>query len=234
MAKLNEFISQVKTVGLSRTNRFSVMMNPPPAIQYSNVPNAYTQQFGDLRKILLFCDQVQLPGLNYSTIQNRTFGEFREVPYEKLFGDLNLQFYVDTDLYVKSFFDAWMASIQDPIKRTFSYYNSYITDMTINVEDLEDEKRYAVTLYECYPKTIAPIQMDYANKDVMKLQVTMQYKYWIPESLNVRGTGTNPFVDGRRNFNVPELFLNAFGSFQQEFSNQINAGVNDFIGGLFD
>ena len=233
MAKLNEFIAQVKNVGLARTNRFSVIMNPPPSIQYSNIQNPYTQQFSDLRKILLFCDQVQLPGLNFSTIQNRTFGEFREVPYEKLFGDLNLQFYVDTDLYVKSFFDAWMASIQDPVKRTFSYYNSYITDMTINVEDVEDEKRYAVTLYECYPKTIAPIQLDMANKDVMKVQVTMQYKYWIPESLKVRPSVIDPFADGSRDFGLPEEYLNAFGLFQDAFNTQVDDGINDFIGGLF-
>ena len=235
MAKLTEFISQVKQTGLSRTNRYSVIMNPPMSLMTGQ--NAFAQSFPDIRQLLMFCDQIQLPGLNLSTTQNRTFGEFREVPYEKLYGDLNMQFYVDTDLNVKTFFDTWMASVQDPYTRTFSYYNDYITDITVVVEDLEDQMTYGVTLYECYPKTISPIQMDYASKDIMKLQVAMNFKYWLPENMAkpARG-GVNPNSNGNRNFSVPESFLNNFSTFQanvNQVSNTID-GISNFISGLFD
>ena len=132
----------------------------------------------NLRKALLFCDQVQLPGMNYSTIQNRTFGEFRETPYEKLFDTVNMSFYVDKDFIVKSLFDRWMNSIQNPSTRKFEYYKNYTTDMTVDVQDTSDLTRYRLKLFECYPKTMGSVQLDYASKDVMKLSVTMQYKYW--------------------------------------------------------
>lgn len=207
MAKLNEFIAQVKNVGLSRSNRYSVIMTPPPA--------AKVAEFGDLRQLMLFCDQVQIPGLNLSTTQNRTFGEFREVPYEKLYGDVNMSFYVDTALYVKSYFDNWMASIQDPVTRTFAYYNDYTTNIDIQVEDINDEVRYTVKMFECYPKTISAIQMDYSNKDVMKLSVTMQYKYWVQsEKVNV-SESLNTGEEVLQDFQVPEAYYNDFKKFQQ-------------------
>ena len=72
MAKLNDFIAQVKQTGLSRTNRYSVIMNPPMSLMTGQ--NAFAQNFQDIRQLLMFCDQIQLPGLNLSTTQNRTFG----------------------------------------------------------------------------------------------------------------------------------------------------------------
>ena len=33
-------------------------------------------------------------------------------------------------------------------------------------------------MIECYPKAVSAIQMDYGSKDLMKIQVTMQYKNW--------------------------------------------------------
>jgi hypothetical protein len=161
---LQNFIAEVKAGGLARTNRYKVYFDPP---------------FNKgIQKTLLYCDQIQLPSVNLSTIQNRTFGEFREVPYEKLFGDISISFYVDKDMEVKYLFDEWMGYIQDPINRTFNYYNNYTSDMSIEVQDLMDNSTYIVVLYECYPKTIGAVQLDYASKDIMKLSVTMQYKYF--------------------------------------------------------
>lgn len=210
MTQLDKFIAQVKVGGMARTNRYSVILSPPASLQ--NVGGTDVTQ-----RILLFCEQVQVPGLNISTIQNRTFGEFREVPYEKLFGEINLSFYVDTNMTVKRLFDEWMGLIQNPYTRTFNYYKNYITDMIINIEDVEDKKRYEVKLFECYPKSIAPIQMDYTNKDVMKLQVTLQYKYWRSSTVQVAQQVGNPSIEGR-NFEVPEAYYNDFTNFQTQYN----------------
>ena len=50
--------------------------------------------------------------------------------------------------------------------------------MEIQVQNLEDKVKYKVKLFECYPKSVSSVQMDYSNKDVMKLSVAMQYKYF--------------------------------------------------------
>ena len=163
---LNSFISEVKGGGLARTNRYAVLMKLP-------------FRFPDniLRKALLFCDQIQLPGVNFSTAQNRSYGEFREAPYEKLYEHINLSFYVDKDMQVKELFDRWIETIYNPQTRTFNYYDNYVTDIKIKVQDISDRSHYYVTLYECFPKSVGAVQLDYASKDVMKLSVSMAYKW---------------------------------------------------------
>ena len=173
MSTLNDFIGQVASEGLMGSSRFSVDIGLPKIILDKNL------YIGDLEKIQLYCDAVQLPGLNISTTQARTFGEVREMPYERLFDNVNFSFYVDNSMDVKLFFDTWIQSIQDPFTRIFNYYNDYTTDININVYDKDEKQRYVVTLYECYPKSIGAVQMDYSAKDIMKLQVSMNYRYWL-------------------------------------------------------
>jgi hypothetical protein len=168
--KLKEFIANVKTGGLMKTSRYSVLMQTPTSIQ--------GKQKADVRKILLFCSDLQLPGLNIITAQNRTFGEVREAPYDRIYDNVNLTFYVDQNMDVKEYFDSWINSIQRPDTRTFEYYKNYITEMYIQVEDARDDSRYLVILHEAYPKSLSPIQLGYDNKEVMKLQVSMNYRNW--------------------------------------------------------
>lgn len=173
---LSEFVANIKTGGLMTTNRFRVEFSVPPILLNSKNSYNYT---GDLRTVLLYCDSAQLPGLNISTQQSRIYGELREMPYERLYDNVNLTFYIGNDMGSKALFDSWINSIQDPVTRSFNYYNDYITDMTIFVQDKDDAEQYSVKLFECYPKSVGAIQLDYAGKDVMKLQVSINYKYWV-------------------------------------------------------
>lgn len=224
---LKDFIAEIKKGALARSNRYAISFTPPST---SNPKKSYQSYLvgaepSTLRKTILFCDQVQLPGLNLSTVQNRTFGEFRETPYEKLFDNITMSFYVDNDMKVKSLFDNWMASIQDPTTRTFRYYDQYITDMTIEVQDINNKSRYQCKLFECYPKTIGAIQMDYASKDVMKLSITMQYKYWTAE-----GTSVLP-NDQTISTGTIDRFTKDFTGFQQSLNTVIGSSAGNFVTG---
>jgi len=212
---INNFISEVKFEGLARQNRFAVLFTPPVNI---GTP--------DLQTVLLFCDTSQLPGVNFSTVQNRTYGEFREIPYEKLYDNLNMSFYVDTKMKVKSLFDSWINQIQNPVTRNFNYYNNYTCNMKINVQDTVDRTRYQLTLYECYPKTLGAISLDYASKEIMKLPVTMQYKYWTATAVTQSGD------DGEIVDNAWfEQSVNDFTGFQEALNRTIGTTGGDFLSG---
>lgn len=180
--ELSEFIQTVKSTGIAKSNRYLVNFNKPKSVYMANE--------GDLRNYVLFCDQVELPGLSYATSPIRTFGEVKETPYDKNSESITLAFYVDANLNIKQFFDRWMNSIMNA-NRTWSYYDDYITPiMSITVLDNGQNSVYAVNLYECYPKAISPISVSYANNEIMKMSVTMQYKYWTSEQL-IGGKGNN-------------------------------------------
>jgi len=229
MSKLNEFISNVK-IGMAKTSFFSVMLTLPTAL--SN----YEPARSNMNKILLFCDQAQIPGISFSTNQVRSYGEFREIPYEKLYEPIQLSFYVDVDMNVKRLFDAWIAIVQDSTTRDFNYPDQYTTNkFEITVQDSMDSPKYNVTLFKAYPKIIAPIQLDYASKDIMKMQVTMVYQYYeVSQTYSPSAIGSTSMIgieqqmyESTENtsmanmdaFSIPDQYFNNFDEFQGEFNN---------------
>lgn len=167
MAKLNDFISNVKKSGLAKTNRYLIRMP--------------TDIAGDERLVSMYCDQIQLPSSNIATQPHRTWGETREMPTERLYENINISVYVDGDMKVKQYFDNWINLIQNKNMRTYNYYINYVKDIDIIVQSIslnDDKDIYGIKLVECYPKTISAIQLDYAAKDIMKLNVTFTYRYW--------------------------------------------------------
>lgn len=228
MSKLNEFISTIKTTGLAKTNRYTVFIQPP---------NELATYGFDMQLIVMFCSDVQLPGITMSTIQNRTFGEFREVPYEKLYENITMTFYVDKTMKVKEFFDKWMEHVQDPNSRTFRYYRDYISQMEIVVEDSEDNVRYTVQLEECYPKSVANVSMSYDSKNEMKLQVNMMYKSFSSfrsDSEDTTGTATWTDALGEPsseswNSNLNE-YKDSFTDYQNKFNEFVSEKQGSFTG----
>jgi hypothetical protein len=205
------FIAEIKSQGLARTNRFAVLFTPPTGVNPAN-----------LKKTLLFCDAATLPGVNFSTVQNRTFGEVREVPYEKLFDTCQMTFHVDKDMMVKSLFDQWIQSIQNPITRNYAYYNDYVTNMTIEVQDLADNTRYEMALYEVYPKSISAINLSHESKETMKVTVTFQYKYWTSSTIQQIGNGQK----------ISKNFMDKFNENFSGFQAMLNKGLGE-KGGAF-
>jgi hypothetical protein len=233
MTTLSQFITEVKTGGIAKTNRYLITFEQP---------NIFTANNELKRKLAMFCSQTQLPGVNISTFQSRTFGETREIPYERLFDNVNFTFYVDKDMLIKTFFDSWINGIQDTRTRTFNYYKDYITDIEIRVYDKQDASIYSVKLFEAYPKTITPISLGYDQKDIMQIQVSMNYKYWEPsvytnnkeEILDANGISTGLFFNNIQEFSaidfsfpqvqIPQELSGIFGGFS-------SGGGGDFGGG---
>jgi len=226
---IDRFMAEVRTTGLAKNNRFAVAMQYPaelnrlagvdPSLNFAN-PN-------DLRKALLFCESVQLPGWSFATIQNRTYGEFREIPYEKLYEPITMTFYVDNDLRVKHMFDEWATAIQNPVTRSFGYYKDYATNMEIMVYDLLNRETYRVFCSECYPKSVGAIQMDNNNKEFMRLTVTMQIKFWTAHPAeymsNVNRTVPSAGLLG--------FYSQQFDTFQSAFNN-FNSNAMSQIPGI--
>jgi len=201
MASLNEFISSIKSHGVMPLNRYDVILG---------IPSSIIGFKGDLQTILMHCERVTLPNMNISCQRNIIYGEAREMPYDRLFGPVNMTFLVDGYMESKKFFDQWIHSIQDPGTRQFNFYKNYITDMEIKVYDKSDTEQYSVKLYECYPKDIGQIQLDNSSKDVMTFDVTMNYRYWTytypDESMfnDSKAPADNPFDDNVNNPNYSD------------------------------
>lgn len=211
-----DFIAEIKTKGIARTNRFTVDLTPPKALGEN------------VKRMLLFCEKASLPGINIATAQARTYGELREMPYERLFDPVQLTFHVDRNMTIKTIFDEWMGYIVNPSDRTMGYYSNYVTPMTIRVQDLEDKTTYLVQLYEAYPKSIGTIALDAGqNNDTMRLDVTFNYKYWVATPVS-----TDPYTGLEKSAGGLTRYLNDFTGFQQKYLKGLGEAGNFVTGAV--
>lgn len=231
-AALSEFISKVKTEGLLTGTHYFI-------------------RFGreNSRDVMMMCDSFNLPGLSNSTTDVRIFGENREVPYMPLYPSLDLSFILDRKMAIKSFFDAWSNEVINQNTRNVGYYKDYAsTDLDLIITDKEGKAIYCVRVYEAYPKAIQDIRFGFDVKDIIRLNVTLAFKYWeridVDENGNENANAATPTMSGSlleqfksKGLVIPTEPFGSFlgGGFQSTISNLSGNFSKDAmsIGGLF-
>jgi hypothetical protein len=77
-------------------------------------------------------------------------------------------------------------------------------------------------MFECYPKSIGAIQMDYSSKEIMKLNVVMQYRNW--SSSASEQLPSNEVI----NTNAIDLFREKFSDVQTAFNSLNPLPIGNF------
>lgn len=218
---LNDFISKIKSAHLARQNRFTVSIG-----KRKTSSNSTTDSL-----VELFCEQAVIPSISFSSQPVRTYGDQREVVYERNFESVTLTFLVDRQFLVKDYFDQWTNEIVDPALRHIGYYEDYIRDIEIRVQDTKDNDTYSVTLCEAYPKTISAITLDHNSKDIMKMQVTFNYKYHL-NVVSLSDSSTTKDPKKIFGFDIPDLYKlsRAPGDYIRNTisEDKMNSYLNDF------
>lgn len=198
---LNDFITRIKKDGASRSNRFSVLISNPASSQNEAL-------------IQLYCEQASLPSITFASQPVRSYGEQREVVYDRTFEAVSLTFIIDRQFKVKEYFDKWVDKIIDPTTRLSGYYNEYARGMKITVLDINDMAMYETELFEAYPKTIGAVTLDNNSKDIAKLQVTFNYKHHVNKRLASSAT---------ESIQLPRQYIDNFPEYQRELNERLFA-----------
>lgn len=171
---LSEFIAEVQTTGIARSNRYEATIRFPDALQGAA---------GLIDKRLrLYCSKVSIPTISYMTWESQIFGETRAVPYQKKFDPISLTFYMDQDFGIKKIMDAWMSYCFDSKTRIARYYEEYAMPCRIDLEVYNVDELippYVIVFYEVYPKAVQEIQLDAGRQDALTLNVAFNYKYYM-------------------------------------------------------
>ena len=178
-AKLTEY-------GVSRTNRFSVIIHPPPAIQ------KYSKHMGE--RLELQCETAGIPGRSIMSKPVRHFGPPRESPYGQLFPEAaTFTFRVGRDFMERRFFEEWQNAIIDPVSHEVNYYKNYVGSIEVVQRQVHkhlthvisgDGEAYRVLLLEAYPKIITEMPVDNtAENTIHKLNISFAYRKWLSGDL---------------------------------------------------
>ena len=186
----------------AKSSRFDVRISPPAGLGYNTF---------DLR---FQCEASELPGYNINTVDGRYYGVASPVASVASFNDITLTFICAGDFWEKKMFDRWMNTIipfnnYNPQYRDtyvspkieinqFAEYSAgstllerFVFDRLFDAEPLKPKIIYTAALYNAFPVTIAPLQMNWADDGIHRLSVTFKYEYWITGDIERQGKAYN-------------------------------------------
>lgn len=174
-SNINQLISNITSTGLAYSNRYEVTIGYPQRL--------YTRDDNTMRSMFVRCDSVVIPGRSLSTVPYRFYGPARNMPYEPIYsGEMNLSIILSADMRERNFFENWINSIVNPFNYKFSFYDQYVTNMTIASLDKSDNPMAVFVVEEVYPKAIGDIQMGYdRDNDFLKTEVTLCFRKYTPQ-----------------------------------------------------
>jgi hypothetical protein len=188
-SKLDEFIATYNKEDFARPAhfRFSIL----PASVNSNFNSKFMTQ--QLQAVNMLCDSASLPDIA-SIPTTASVGE--EFPYDIVhdmaYASISASFYVRDDMFQKKFFDDWMELTYNKNDGQPYYYDDYTTTVeiyqlkrTLDYKNLtgDNDWTYKNTLYNVYPKSIAPLSLDWSSTNaIQKLSVTFHYTHWDSET----------------------------------------------------
>ena len=213
--------------GFARPNRFMVDFILPRGIDegVDDDGNNFTFQEeiarstqGELKSELelqrglrAFCFAAELPGRNVDTAPFKTYGPKREIVYGHSYSqEITLSFYADKFLRQRSFFEQWQNTAMDLGTNNVHFYDEYTGAIRIYAlgafsgDAFRDRIAYGVHLYECYPKTITAVPLNYGTQnEIMQISISFYYRNW-----------SNLSIDEVRNYTVGGGFKKPTVKFQ--------------------
>ena len=169
---LNNFVTQITKTGVAKTNRFEIQITPPKSLR---------EFTADGRLVNLYCDISNLPGMSVITKGLRLFGPAYQRPVSSEFNGeaINMTFYLDRDMKIKEFFDAWMFNTVNSNSFDVSYADEYIADIKISQLDENDKPTYSVYLKDAFPRAMSLVDLSAgATNQAGRLNMTFAYRRW--------------------------------------------------------
>lgn len=171
---LRNFQSEVARRNLARPTRFEVMIPIPQALN-----EAFNSQENKL--ISLFCESTALPPQIIGVRQQRLYGPVFQRPFGVEYGGegLPMSFYIDQQMDLKAFFDAWISKVVDP-KQFFVYYpSSYSVDIVLYQLNEQNNTTYSVVLESAFPRSVTLVELNHNNQNqVSRLNVNFAFRKW--------------------------------------------------------
>ena len=177
---LNEVIGLYRSKdGIARPSRYEVVILPPTGSPTNPFTSALTAT-DSARNVSLKCENISFPGRNIDTSPDTNiYGPTREIATGFSFAELSATFQSSSDLREKEFFENWQKASFNANTWAMQFYNDYIGEIQIYLLDEQNERRYGVKVWECFPKNIGEQTLNYGTiNEQLKLNVTFSYRYW--------------------------------------------------------
>jgi len=135
----------------------------------------------------LLCNRAVLPGAAMATadIRGNYTGVVEKMAHTKVFTDINLEFYVDSEYKSLKFFEHWLEFIangsgEDQSRKDYYFrmeypddYKTYGAKLIKFDRDYEEEMQY--NFYGLFPRNLSNTPVKYEGSEVLKASVSMAF-----------------------------------------------------------
>lgn len=139
----------------------------------------------------LLCSSASIPGSSLATadINGNFMGLQEKVAHTRIFTEMQLEFYVDSDYRMIKFLEHWMEFITDAsevnqIEKSYYYRmqfpDEYKCDQTKIIKfDRNGNKELEYTFRGLFPKNLTSIPVSYGTADILKVSASFEYERYI-------------------------------------------------------
>jgi len=213
------------------------------AFLFNNVIGGFNEE-----NIGMLCCEAALPGNSFATteVNNDFYGVTQKFPYRKIYSDLQLTFYVDSNYNVLKFFENWMKFIASPngwgraiqeggSESSFRFHYPANYKCNIYLEKFEKDPRskstFAYRFVNAFPFDITSMPVSYDNSDILKCSVTFSYDRYISDpGGSIYGSANVPIMNPQRDKSSPsKLNLDAIEAADIQYTQSLKSGNLDAI-----
>ena len=185
------FLSHFKN-GFAKSSRFRIEFTLPKGAKGKNVNDV--NQFSRAGQITgmetlynrngsinIKAHTVTFPQRALSTFEIKHNSAPFKLPYTSSYDPVTISFYNDQNMDTRRYFDIWQAAIMNFSNNTINFYNEYVSDIKMYIQNDQGEDVYGILLVEAYPMGLSIMDMSYSSQNQMlPSSVTFSYKYWLP------------------------------------------------------
>lgn len=183
-SSISEFIANAKRHAFAKPNLYEMIFMLPIGLQ-----NQSNDRIDSSTRLLLSCEQTELPGRLLASTEDVIHGPTFKNPYQSIMDDIVCTFRMHEDMLERRLFQSWHYLIQNPVTHTFKFQDDYTSNIEIRQYDQNGNFTYGVTLFKAWPSVISPTQLDHNTENtILRQNVSITYQKWLPLEIRTEET----------------------------------------------
>tara|TARA_B100002019_G_scaffold292221_1_gene314676 strand:- start:228 stop:968 length:741 start_codon:yes stop_codon:yes gene_type:complete len=152
-------------------------------------------------------ESVEFPGRSAATADYRLYGTLQKVAYNTIYQDLTMSVIVSSDYKEVEYWNGWFDEVVGTHRTNnytasgaassfgfdVNYLNDYASKVNIVAFDDYGNETRNCELIDAYPIIVNPIALNWNSTEIVRLNVTMTYRYW--KDVQVQNTSSSTGID---------------------------------------
>lgn len=171
ISNLKSFLSDIRKQHTPRSDRFEVVFA---------FPRNYQPDGGDVRRLSLFCEEAQIPGVSATNLPIKigAWTEYRTQNVEFLSTDIVFTFVIDENWKGRELFEKWIQASVNHKSKEVAFYENSVANIEIKSLNTRDDVIGQWKIYEAIPKLINITPVSWSNTGFLRMSVSFSAKYW--------------------------------------------------------